>query len=773
MIRNPIKKNKSLKDYTDIVNFVDSDISKLQDFVELQLSLPSLVYKNMVSDDSTVNAFVTDKHETISYPLWTNNEYRLTEIYSSSLSASKNYYASIYSDSSLLSSSLEFDISYGDINSVGSSQRTVYGNITNMRETKTIYSQFNTTLNPIHSGSFIFNYPSWQKSMVTASRILSSGTNVSGSLGHSNLLDSSRHKSVMPLDNFDVVCAGYYYSSALKSDGTILTWGDNTYGQLGDGTNIHREYPVVVSDIGEWKFLASGPTHTLAIKKDGTLWAWGKNDLGQLGDGTIINSNIPILIDSGEWIFASAGNGFSLAIKKDGTLWSWGDNTRGQLGNGFSGVSSITPAQVGTSEDWRKIYANCHTGSDGFAVGILADGSLWGFGSNDTYQLGLNDNIDRYTPTQISSDSWNMISAGSNHCIGIKSNSQLFIWGLNSDYQLGNATNITITQPTKNIINGDNWVHVNTSIKSSIGIKKNGRCYVWGSNLYGELGLQGVTSTTPIVPFSTANMSEDLLYSSTQKTACISNHYDQSSINGGHSLVVHQYSLPIDAYTKSDYVYIINVKRDRYKDEIEPGHWQLSLCAVDSENKIIEEIEPITLIDDSLLTNIDIDKRPYYNIYRGSLTDGFYTGSLSAPFGLFSPSTGTIILNGSALYSFQSLLKDKNKSGINTIFNSINGAMSFGDGYGFIGRSLERSENLHAFIRIHGDDFNYTNNPTYTYGDNKNIRPEFIVNNDGTTYITSIGLYNDDQDLLAVAKLSRPIKKNKETELVIKIRIKF
>ena len=85
MIRNPIKKNKSLKDYTDIVNFVDSDISKLQDFVELQLSLPSLVYKNMVSDDSTVNAFVTDKHETISYPLWTNNEYRLTEIYSSSL----------------------------------------------------------------------------------------------------------------------------------------------------------------------------------------------------------------------------------------------------------------------------------------------------------------------------------------------------------------------------------------------------------------------------------------------------------------------------------------------------------------------------------------------------------------------------------------------------------------------------------------------------------------------------------------------------------------
>jgi hypothetical protein len=64
---------------------------------------------------------------------------------------------------------------------------------------------------------------------------------------------------------------------------------------------------------------------------------------------------------------------------------------------------------------------------------------------------------------------------------------------------------------------------------------------------------------------------------------------------------------------------------------------------------------------------------------------------------------------------------------------------------------------------------NYTNNPTFTVTDGKLKNPCFI--DDPVTYITTIGLYNDQQELLAVAKLSKPIKKSFHDQVYVKIRL--
>ena len=53
------------------------------------------------------------------------------------------------------------------------------------------------------------------------------------------------------------------------------------------------------------------------------------------------------------------------------------------------------------------------------------------------------------------------------------------------------------------------------------------------------------------------------------------------------------------------------------------------------------------------------------------------------------------------------------------------------------------------------------------------IKPRMINNELGITYITTIGLYDDEKNLVAVAKLSKPIKKTIEKEMVIKIRIRY
>ena len=78
------------------------------------------------------------------------------------------------------------------------------------------------------------------------------------------------------------------------------------------------------------------------------------------------------------------------------------------------------------------------------------------------------------------------------------------------------------------------------------------------------------------------------------------------------------------------------------------------------------------------------------------------------------------------------------------------------------------------FIRALPDEFNYSSNPTYTDGGAIRVNPfnesEFRK---PFSYVTTVGLYGDSDELLAVAKLSRPIEKNDEKDLTIRVRLDF
>ncbi len=98
-------------------------------------------------------------------------------------------------------------------------------------------------------------------------------------------------------------------------------------------------------------------------------------------------------------------------------------------------------------------------------------------------------------------------------------------------------------------------------------------------------------------------------------------------------------------------------------------------------------------------------------------------------------------------------------------------------------RKSEYVPSRQYFVRVKNRDFNYSNNPTYVY-DGKEQTAAGIVPPAGTiriqdfytdprTYITTVGLYNDTNELVAVAKLSRPAVKSFDNELLIKIRLDF
>ena len=75
------------------------------------------------------------------------------------------------------------------------------------------------------------------------------------------------------------------------------------------------------------------------------------------------------------------------------------------------------------------------------------------------------------------------------------------------------------------------------------------------------------------------------------------------------------------------------------------------------------------------------------------------------------------------------------------------------------------------FCRINHNEFNYSSNPTYVSG--SKLRVKNNVNDLPVSYITTVGLYSPANELLAVAKLSEPIRKDPNTELTLRVRLDY
>jgi hypothetical protein len=140
------------------------------------------------------------------------------------------------------------------------------------------------------------------------------------------------------------------HSLSLSFVGSVSAWGWNGVGQLGDGTIDHsRPAPVRGLD-ALVDFVAAGAHHSLAIRNEGPL-AWGWNAVGQLGDGTTIDRATPVVVPvprAGRMTALVGGVFHSLATVADGKVWGWGSNGVGQLGVGSTQVQpAALPIRVG------------------------------------------------------------------------------------------------------------------------------------------------------------------------------------------------------------------------------------------------------------------------------------------------------------------------------------------------------------------------------------------------------------------------------------------
>jgi len=107
-----------------------------------------------------------------------------------------------------------------------------------------------------------------------------------------------------------------------------------------------------------------------------------------------------------------------------------------------------------------------------------------------------------------------------------------------------------------------------------------------------------------------------------------------------------------------------------------------------------------------------------------------------------------------------------------TLFTAISGAASYNSTYGFQARSEEEVSSTFYYIRVKNADYNFSNNPTFTTGSLGALQHASMVK-DPKVYITTVGLYNDKQELLATAKLSKPLLKSFDREALIKVKLDF
>ena len=232
--------------------------------------------------------------------------------------------------------------------------------------------------------------------------------------------------------------------------------------------------------------------------------------------------------------------------------------------------------------------------------------------------------------------------------------------------------------------------------------------------------------------------------------------------------------------------YAININRARYKERLDPGNISIDLSG---------SIRSITLIDDSGGTDENVTTAGrVYNLVSGSLNIGTAatssvnsaTASNGQGWGLFYPDMGIILLNPAALSSSVDTklapAYDSQKSVYHNL--SLSGSTySANSGSVMLLRSLQggadfqvrRTENVstsHYFVRANNREFNFSNNPTFVTGSTGQF-VQSLFERDPHVYITSVGLYDDSNELLAVAKTSKPIEKSFDKEVAIKVKLDF
>jgi hypothetical protein len=271
-------------------------------------------------------------------------------------------------------------------------------------------------------------------------------------------------------------------------------------------------------------------------------------------------------------------------------------------------------------------------------------------------------------------------------------------------------------------------------------------------------------------------------------------HGDESTYLGGIIKQIGDF-LPENRHKSINHFYAISFNRDKIGNRLDPGNFELNLAELNggsyannvftgSNVEVSASNRIISLIDDSF-DSMDNNYTfttpvPMRGLVSGSLQNGpfiQYDPFSMVYYGYVFPEQGVILIDADMLNASASFntVSGSNIDGQNTekLFKSISGSAVIDEDKGFTARAVDVKSQQSVFIRVNSNEMNYSNNPTFTNTvlDGKLIFDSFRYN--PYSYVTTIGLYNDANELLAVAKLSKPLQKSFNSEVSITVKLEY
>ena len=347
---------------------------------------------------------------------------------------------------------------------------------------------------------------------------------------------------------------GYAHACAIDDRSRLLCWGRNDRGQLGLGAADAEPHdrPVEIELAMAPTKIAAGAFHTCAVLADSSVWCWGANELGQLGT-TGTDRAAPTQITHadgsgfGRVTSIGAGVGHTCVASEGGAMTCWGDNSRGQIGNGTVGppLGPTAVIAIPSAPDVELHLGEVHSCAVQPSIG-----RLWCWGSDHDWQLGYEDQIDRYEPSPAPIDDGDPMTperviaatAGGWHTCALVNEGTLYCWGEVAEGRIGIVAPSDVRTPTRVFMdrefqgvaldagrrhtcvigedtslqcmgtraNGelgvgpdvsdtflplelqdDGWEDVALGESFTCGIRRGGGLYCWGLNAGGQLGVGG------------------------------------------------------------------------------------------------------------------------------------------------------------------------------------------------------------------------------------------------------------------------------------------
>jgi hypothetical protein len=238
----------------------------------------------------------------------------------------------------------------------------------------------------------------------------------------------------------------------------------------------------------------------------------------------------------------------------------------------------------------------------------------------------------------------------------------------------------------------------------------------------------------------------------------------------------------------SSQIFALPMERARYKDSLFLGSLSLTLSGSSGSIVLTDNSNYVTSVQFTeagrVFQLITGSTGVRANITTRNTADGYSANSGS--YGWLLPDIGTIILNPLALADFAvsggiglqysgsaTASAAPTISPNQSLFTALSGALATGGTPAdFYLNSQESITSDFIFVRPRSSEFNYSENPSFISGSTGEVLYSDFINNP-QTYITTIGLYNDTNQLLAVAKLSRPLLKDFTKEALVRVKLDF